>query len=192
MKSGISRGAALLLAASSLGACGSAGADPPPPLSSPQASATVWQLSAFNFLQQGHYDGLVPMGEVKQHGSFGLGAADRLDGEMVLVDGRFYRFAENGRVDTPPDGMRMPFAEVTAWNGGRDVPVPAGAGYDALKRAVDARVDTLNTFYAVRVEGTWDSVRARTYKLQTKGPDGRYPPWRAPRPTPCSSATCGA
>jgi acetolactate decarboxylase len=174
MKSGISRGAVLLLV-TLLGACGTAGADPSP-LPAPQATQTIWQLSAFDFLLQGHYDGLVPAGEVKRHGNLGLGAADRLAGEMILVDGRFYRFAENGRAETPPDAMRMPFAEVTAWNGGTDVTVPAGAGYARLKSAIDARVDTLNGFYAVRVEGMWDSVRARTYKPQTKRPDGRYPP----------------
>jgi acetolactate decarboxylase len=170
MKSGISRGAVLLLAA--LCACSGTGRPSP----AHQASGTVWQLSPFALLQQGAYDGLMPVGAVRRHGDFGLGAADRLDGEMIVVDGRFYRFAEDGVVQRVPDLMMMPFAEVTFWRGGTDVVVPGGVGYDTLKSAVDSELPTLDAFYAVRIEGTWDSVAARTYKLQTRRPSGTYPP----------------
>lgn len=172
MKSGTSRRGALLLATLSLGACTGAGAPSP----AHEMSGTVWQLSPFALLQQGHYDGLMPAGAVRRQGDFGLGAADRLDGEMILVDGRFYRFAENGVVQRVPETMMMPFAEATFWRGGTGVGVGGGMGYDALKAAIDSALPTLNAFYAVRIEGGWDSVQARTYKLQTRRPNGTYPP----------------
>lgn len=170
MKSGTSRGAVLLLA--TLWACtGTSG-----PAPAHQAAGTAWQLSPFALMEQGHYDGLMPAGAVKRNGDFGLGAADRLDGEMILVEGRFYRFAENGVVQRVPDLMMMPFAEVTFWRGGTRADVPRQAGYDVLKSAVDAALPTPDAFYALRVEGAWDSVTARTYKLQTRRGNGTYPP----------------
>lgn len=166
-------GAMLLPVALSLGACGTAGAESPAP--SAQAPGTIWQVSPFALLVRGHYDGVMPLGAIRRHGDLGLGAADQLAGEMALVDGRWYQFLEGGRAVVPPDEMRTPFAEVTFWSGGRDIAVQPGARYDASKQlqdAVDAQLPTLNAFYALRLEGTWDVVMARTYLRQTRP----YPP----------------
>lgn len=171
MRSGTGRGTILLLATLSLGACTRTGGASP----AHQADGAVWQLSPFALLQQGHYDGVMPAGAVKRHGDLGLGAADRLDGEAILVDGRFYRFTENGVVQRIPDVLTMPFAEVAFWRGGTGVTLPRAVGYDAFKAAVDSELPSLDAFYAVRVEGAWDSVQARTFKPQTRR-DGRYPP----------------
>jgi acetolactate decarboxylase len=163
----------LLPAALSLGACGTAGAESPAP--SAQAPGTIWQVSPFALLVRGSYDGVMPVGAARRHGDLGLGAADQLAGEMALVDGRWYQFLEGGRAVVPPDEMRTPFAEVTFWSGGRDIAVQPGARYDASKQlqdAVDAQLPTLNAFYALRLEGTWDVVMARTYLRQTRP----YPP----------------
>lgn len=164
--------AAALLAGAGTLAC----ADPAPPAVAQEtraAGAPVWQMTPFALLVRGHYDGVLPVAEVKRHGNLGLGAADQLNGEMALVDGRFYQFLENGRAVEAPETMRMPFAEVTAWDGGTSIRVQAGLEYGStFNTAVDARLPTTNAFYAVRMEGTWDVVTARTYKMQTRP----YPP----------------
>lgn len=167
--------AGILLAAVGIAGCGQANVEPAPTpaaqpdqASAPATSSAVWQLSAFALLVRGGYDGLLPVSEVKRHGDLGLGAGDQLDGEMALVDGRFYQFLENGRAVEAAEGMRMPFAAVTTWRGGRDVPVQPGSQYPAVQAALDAALPTTNAFYALRLEGTWDVVVARTYRRQTK------------------------
>ncbi|HEX6038084.1 acetolactate decarboxylase [Longimicrobium sp.] len=163
--------AAALLAAGTL-AC----SNPAPPAPGPSASdpaRTVWQLSPFALLQAGGYDGLMTVDEVRRHGDLGLAAADELNGEMVMVDGRLYQFLADGRVAEAPGSMRLPFAEVTRWTGGRDIPVAAGQTYGAsgmpgmgtLPAGADA-------FYALRLEGTWDTVVVRTFHQQSRP----YPP----------------
>lgn len=141
-------------------------------VSSTTASTTVWQLSPLALFARGTYDGVLPVSEVKRHGNLGLGAADQLNGEMALVDGNFYQFLEEGRAVEAPETMLMPFAAVTAWTGGREVRLPPGTDYGAMQAAVEAMDATENAFYALRLEGTWNVVMARTYKRQTKP----YPP----------------
>lgn len=162
--------AAALLAAGSL-AC----ADPAPP---PAASAgsdparTVWQLSPFALLQAGVYDGTMTVDEVRRHGDLGLAAADELDGEMVMLDGRLYQFLASGQVAEAPGSMRLPFAEVTRWAGGRDVPVAAGQTFGAGGGGQIRPPADTNAFHAVRMEGTWDEVVVRTFRRQGRP----YPP----------------
>jgi len=137
------------------------------------SASTVWQLSPFALLQRGSYDGVLTVAEVRTHGSLGLGAADQLNGEVAVVDGRFYQFLEGGRAVTPPESMRMPFAAVTGRIAEPQVPVQPGLQYGStFQAAVDAMLPTTDAFYALRLEGTWDVVVARTYRHQTKP----YPP----------------
>ena len=48
----------------------------------------VWQGRK---LVAGIYSGAVSFGLILQHGDFGLGTFENLDGEMVVLDGRVYR-----------------------------------------------------------------------------------------------------
>ncbi len=173
--------AGILLAAAGIAGCRNADAEPasnagpaaPPEQASASASSTtVWQLAPAELLIKGGYDGILSVAEVQRHGDLGLAGADRLNGEMVLVDGQFYQFLASGQVVQPPSTMRLPFAEVTAWTGGRAIPVPAGLVYnDSSMPALDSRL-ALDAFYAVRMEGTWDTLVVRTFREQSKP----YPP----------------
>ncbi|HYW13530.1 MAG TPA: acetolactate decarboxylase [Longimicrobium sp.] len=184
MSSIIPRAATLLAAAILLTACG---ADPAPngassasdssasnssASASGSAAATVWQLAPAQLLIQGGYDGILSVAEVQRHGDLGLAGADKLNGEMVLVDGQFYQFLSSGQVVQPPSTMRLPFAAVTRWEGGRDVAVQPGLAYPAGMAALDPQVPDTNAFYAVRIEGTWDTLVVRTFREQTPP----YPP----------------
>jgi acetolactate decarboxylase len=43
---------------------------------------TLFQTSTLSALQAGDYDGILTIGALKQHGDFGLGSFNTLDGEM--------------------------------------------------------------------------------------------------------------
>jgi acetolactate decarboxylase len=153
--------AALLACVCTLGACASAQTQLP-------RSQTIWQLSPIATFETGEYDAAATVGEVRTHGNLGLGAAASLDGEMILLNGQFWRFAANGQVVPAPNTLGMPFAEVTEWSGGTEMTLAPGLTYadSAFQRAVDARLPGLNAFYALRVHGTFDLMVARTYTRQ--------------------------
>jgi acetolactate decarboxylase len=63
-------------------------------------------------LLAGAYDGRVACGTLTRQGDVGLGTFDRLDGEMIVLDGHIYQVRADGRVYSPRAGVTTPFAAV--------------------------------------------------------------------------------
>lgn len=174
------RATGLLLVSCAVTACGDGDADPsqqPSAAPADSSSTAIWQLGPVELLLKGEYGGTMTITDVLRHGNMGVAGADALNGEMALVDGKFYQFLADGQVVQPPDSMRLPWGEVTFWNGGRDIPVSPGlvyngAGTDDTIPAIDALLPGLDAFYAVRMEGSWDRIVVRTFRQQTMP----YPP----------------
>ena len=58
----------------------------------------LFQASTIGALLDGAYDGDLTFAELAEHGDLGLGTLNGLDGEMIALDGRFYRADVDGRV----------------------------------------------------------------------------------------------
>ena len=56
----------------------------------------MFQASTFEALLESHYDGEVTFEELAGHGNLGLGTFDAVDGEMIAVDGEFFRATPDG------------------------------------------------------------------------------------------------
>src|SRR5580704_10729450 len=94
--------------------------------------ATLFQVSTSTALVQGVYDGVVRIGDLKQHGDFGLGTFDGLDGEMLALDGRFYQVQSSGKVSEPGNNAKVPFAVVTAFRAERGFTIDRVDGFADL------------------------------------------------------------
>jgi acetolactate decarboxylase len=132
---------------------------------------TLTQWSTINALLKGHYEGVATLGEIKQHGDFGLGTFEALDGEMILLDGKVYQVDEHGVIREPGDAVRTPFAAVTFFNKGKpgiELALPAGLTLDQVQARVDAALPSANLFYAIRVTGGFSEVRTRSVPRQEK------------------------
>jgi len=128
----------------------------------------VWQVSTLDALMTGIYDGEVLLTEVGTRGDFGIGTYQGLDGEMVLVDGRFHQVLADGSVRIPDPGMRTPFAAVTFFDRDLKAVLEAGMDYPAVRKLADGMIPTLNMIYAIRIEGLFSMVRARSVPEQEK------------------------
>src|SRR5215813_5470562 len=73
----------------------------------------VFQVSTLDALSLGIFQGAVSFGHLREHGNFGLGTFDGLDGEMVALDGRFYQIRSDGSVSRVENTNTTPFAVVT-------------------------------------------------------------------------------
>lgn len=145
---------------------------PPATAAGGQSASTVWQVSPFALLVDGAFRGVVTARDVAQHGNLGVGAADRIDGEFAVVNGRFYQFLANGRAVTPDPSLTIPFAIMTTWQGGRTLQLDSGQRYTApLLPEIDRHLPTTDAFYALLITGTFSVVSARTFKCQN-------PPYR--------------
>jgi len=58
--------------------------------------STLYQISTSSALAEGVYSGSVCSSVLLEHGDFGLGTFEDLDGEMVILDGQIYQVT--GRV----------------------------------------------------------------------------------------------
>jgi acetolactate decarboxylase len=128
----------------------------------------LYQTSTINALMEGVYDGTTTFAELKKNGDFGIGTFNALDGEMVGVDGVFYQMKSDGTVLTVSDDARTPFAVVKFFSPGKTVRISGSRDLDGLMRELDGLLPTRNTFYAVRIEGTFPRIKARSVPAQRK------------------------
>ena len=123
--------------------------------------ATLFQVSTSGALVQGVYKGAVTIGELRNHGDFGLGTFEGLDGEMVALDGHFYQVHSDGRITEPPDAAPVPFACVTNFHPLRRVHIEAFDSFDALTAQLDKLRRSDNLFFAVRLDGRFAAIHVR-------------------------------
>jgi acetolactate decarboxylase len=122
---------------------------------------TLFQVSTSGALVAGIYSGAVSSGLILQHGDFGLGAFENLDGEMVILDGRVYRVQGNGVVSDAPADTTAPFAVVTRFAPEVDLEITPAESLKILSASCDAYRPSNNIFYAFRLDGQFHQVRTR-------------------------------
>ena len=130
----------------------------------------LYQISTIEALLDGSYDGQASFAKLAKHGDFGLGTVDKLNGEMVALDGKFYQVTVDGVVHQVPPEMTTPFANVTFFKENIAFDCPAGLDYQGLKKLIDSRLPSPNLFYAVRVDGVFPRVKVRSVPAATKRP----------------------
>lgn len=127
----------------------------------------VFQTSTMVSLVEGLYDGNVAYRDVMRHGDFGVGTFNALDGEMVAVDGEYFRLRDDGSVQPVEGDDLTPFAAVTWFRPNIDQH-EVGSLTRAECEAVVHGLASDNMFYALRIDGHFPSLRTRTVAKQAK------------------------
>ena len=122
---------------------------------------TLYQVSTAGALVEGVYQGAVSVGTIREHGDFGLGAFEDLDGEMIVLDGHVFRVASDGSVHEVDDTAATPFAVVTRFVPGPTVELDDIDDFAALTDALDSQRESNNVFFAVRIDGRFDALHVR-------------------------------
>ncbi|HEX6754018.1 MAG TPA: acetolactate decarboxylase [Solirubrobacterales bacterium] len=131
----------------------------------------LFQASTIAALLDGAYDGDLSFDELAEHGDLGLGTLNGLDGEMIALDGRFYRADVDGRVGEIDGGARTPFAVVTRFGATLDERIEGPLDHEDLLSRLDALIPATAPSCAIRLDGHFDLVRARSVPCQS-------PPYR--------------
>lgn len=133
-----------------------------------QHAHEIFQASTINALLEGVYDGEVTFGELRQHGDFGLGTFNALDGEMIALDGEFYQVRSDGRARPVDDAQKTPFAVVQFFRPELEQPLNEELDYDQLQDELHKHHQSVNFFYAIRVDGLFSYVKTRSVPRQHK------------------------
>lgn len=136
------------------------------------ASNGITQISTFDALQSGDYSGHMSLATLRQYGDFGLGTFERLDGEMILLGGKFYQLQTDGKIYQPPLSAQTPFACVTQFVADRQETIDAPTDRKAMEAKVDALAPWQNRFCAFMVRGEFSRIKTRCVPAQTRP----YPP----------------
>jgi acetolactate decarboxylase len=124
------------------------------------AHHTVYQVSTATALVEGVYQGAVRIANLREHGDLGLGTFEELDGEMVILDGKFYQVRCDGSVREVGDDVLTPFAVITRFS-----PDAVTLGHCPDMRRLTSCFDELrrsdNELYALKVTGNFEHVRTR-------------------------------
>lgn len=125
------------------------------------AHHTLYQVSTATALVEGIYQGAVRVGTLREHGDFGLGTFEDLDGEMVVIDGHCFQVRGDGSVREVNDGVLSPFAVITRFAPETAVTLDQCPDMSYLTSRFDHLRESDNVFYALRVDGKFDYVHTR-------------------------------
>lgn len=131
-----------------------------------------FQVSTFGALNIGVYEGAATLAELKQHGNFGLGTFEGLDGEMVVLNGKAYQIKMDGVAYPVSDKAKTPFSAVTFFRSERSLRLTGQTTYQELQQQIDKQLSTSNLPYAIRLQGTFPYLKVRSVPKQTLP----YPP----------------
>lgn len=126
----------------------------------------LYLCAPINALVEGIYEQKIPFAEIKKHGDFGLGTFDRLDGEMVMLDGNVYQIDSDGRVNLQDESAHTPFAAVTYFNALTHDSLDRAAGYDEFNSWLYQLLPSPNIFYAIRIYGVFTYIKTRSVPKQ--------------------------
>ncbi len=132
----------------------------------PPNSNRVYLCAPVNALVEGIYEQKIPFTQIKQHGDFGLGTFDSLDGEMVMLDGQIYQITDKGRVNLINEQALTPFACVTFYRPLSHDELNDELTYEEFQAWLQGLLPSPNIFYAIRVEGRFASIRVRSVPKQ--------------------------
>lgn len=101
-----------------------------------------------------------------EKGNHGLGTFVRMNGELVLLDGKVYQLQAGGQVRTADPDDEIPYAIATHFE-----PQQTHAVKLETKASIDDTLETFakqtnNLFVSYRIEGFFHSIKCRTVKGQ--------------------------
>ena len=122
----------------------------------------LYQISTVAKLKAGYYASEQSVADIKAHGDFGIGSFTGLDGEMVFLDGRVWQVPVDGVPREMPDNAGVPFAQVTRFSPDQSFVFKDVTDYDDFQARLLEQLPGEDMLYAVRVSGTFASVKARS------------------------------
>ena len=135
-------------------------------------SHVLFQASTIGALLDGAFDGDLSFAELAEHGDLGLGTLNHLDGEMIAIDGEFFRADVDGGITRIGSGEKTPFAVVTQFAPTVEEQLPGEErSHEELLAQLDRLAPGEASSCAVRLDGSFALVRARSVPRQ-------QPPYR--------------
>jgi len=126
-----------------------------------QGGNAVFLSAPIVALVEGFYVENTSMALLKEHGDFGLGTFNYLDGEMVILDGNVYQIRSDGDVYSVKDEEQSPFACVTFFSPDTFDDIEENDTPKGFQDLLNPLIPSENMLYAIRIDGSFSHVRTR-------------------------------
>ncbi|MEM9227397.1 MAG: acetolactate decarboxylase [Verrucomicrobiota bacterium] len=125
------------------------------------------QYSTIDAFLAGVYDGDMRVSELKEHGDFGIGTFNGVDGELLMIDGTVYQIPASCKVRVADADQLTPFVTVTFFKPENHATLAGAASRAEVESSLENRMfKSKNVFYAFRFDGTFTHVKARAPRKQ--------------------------
>lgn len=126
----------------------------------------LYQYSLVNALMSGVSESGITAKQLIEKGNIGLGTFVRMQGELLLLDGKVYQLQAEGKIRVAEETDEIPYAVCTHFEPQSTVTVTL-----ENKDSVDAVLEKFNNhagnlFMAYRIEGRFRYLKCRTVKGQ--------------------------
>ena len=142
----------------------------------PHDRETLYQVALLQAFAMGYFDGSVTVKDLKTHGDTGIGSFDKLNGDMIFLDGVVYRANPNCEINVVNDKTTLTFGDVTFFD--EDA---GGVFYDEyptknlLEKSLNeflVNENMSNRFYMIKLHGDFNEILLCAAREQSKP----YPP----------------
>ena len=130
---------------------------------------TLWQLSTSTAVVEGVFGGALQVKDLIDHGNFGLGTFEQLDGEGILLDGVCWQVRADGSLIKAPQEETIPFWVATHFEAERHLTVSSIQSLQELGEQIDPVRPGANFFVAIRIIGVSKHVEMRTVPRVPEG-----------------------
>jgi len=118
----------------------------------------------------GLYDAYYPYKKLEQHGDFGLGAPAKLDGELIMLDGKLYQTQFTGKTTLMSDTGKTPYAVVCFFHDNKVYKPGRSLNKTALFHYLDSVLTNQNGIYAIHITGSFSYIKTRAFPPVTQKP----------------------
>lgn len=132
---------------------------------------TIFQVSTITAVAKGLFQGCASIGDLKDHGDFGLGTFENLAGELIILDGRAYCARAQGITDEVSDKELVPFATTAYFRSDSTTALTDIKALSDLENRLDGLRPSENTFVAIRVDGLFRQIDLRAACKALPGED---------------------
>lgn len=119
-----------------------------------------------NALIEGIYQENTTIADILEHGDFGLGTFNHLDGEMVVLDGTVYQLKSDGKAHPVEPDTKTPYACVNFFTPDSEETIDGEFDLPGLTALLERMIPSANMIYAIRIEGEFSYIKTRSVPRQ--------------------------
>lgn len=120
----------------------------------------IYHNSIMDGMRNGIYEGHRNVRELGKKGDFGLGTYNFLEGEMVALDGVFYRIKTDGSLEKASALSRSPFNAIARFKADTAITFTFSGDLEKLQNHIRSLLPSQNLPYAVHVRLTFKDITA--------------------------------